>query len=51
MTEIKEEKELLEWLGNLLKTNEACELRFSHIKLKIDRNMTKIQKVQSTKRY
>ena len=39
----------LKWRGNLIRTIEACELRFSDIKGKTDINVTKKQKVQSMK--
>jgi len=41
-------KKQLKWPGNLIKAIEAGALRFPHTKLRMNINMTKIQKIQST---
>ena len=40
MTEGKKQNKK-KWQGNLIKTNKACELRFPHMKLKMNINKTK----------
>lgn len=45
MTEGKKQNKK-KWQGNLIKTNKACELRFPHMKLKMNINKTKIKSMK-----